>query len=142
VSGDQHVTFDRPSVLFVCVRNAGKSQMAAALMRQLVGASWDVYSAGTQPSGEINELSLQVVDELGANMDGEYPKPIDASLVTTVDHVILLGFEVTLDPAWQSRAERWEIDEPSNRGIGGLERMRLVGDDIRARTADLAARHS
>ncbi len=79
----------RPSVLFVCVRNGGKSQMAAGLLRRDAGDLVDVHSAGTTPGSSINELSAQV------------------------------------------------LDEPSDRGIDGIERMRLVRDDIAERVASL-----
>lgn len=128
-----------PSVLFVCVKNGGKSQMAAALMRQYAGAAVDVHSAGTAPAGNLNGLSRQAVEEVGASMDGESTKAIDGELLRRVDRVIVLGAEAVVDPAegMRGRIETWETDEPSERGIDGIERMRLVRDDIAARVRTL-----
>lgn len=82
-----------PTVLLVCVRNSGKSQMAAALMRQAAGERIEVHSAGTDPGAALNPLSLQVLDEVGAPTAGEVPKPIDAALLARTDLVVVLGRE-------------------------------------------------
>ncbi|WFS11217.1 low molecular weight phosphatase family protein [Rhodococcus aetherivorans] len=126
-----------PSVLFVCVKNGGKSQMAAALMRKAVGRRIAVHSAGTAPGPALNALSVQALEEVGAPVDGEYPKPIDPQLLREVDLVVTLGRDARVDAAY---VENWDTDEPSERGIDGIERMRLVRDDIAARVDALAAR--
>ncbi len=132
---------DKPSVLFVCVKNGGKSQMAAGLMRQAAGDSVDVYSAGTKPGTAINALSAQSLHEVGVDITGESPKPIDPHTVEDVDIVVTLGREAHVDPVPGTLFfVNWDTDEPSERGIDGIERMRLVRDDIAARVADLAAR--
>jgi protein-tyrosine-phosphatase len=130
----------RPSVLFVCVKNSGKSQMAAALMRQLAGDAVEVYSAGTNPGDRLNEQSAQAVEELGATFAGEQPKPIDPEVLARVDRVIVTGGDARVDPlpGMAGRIEVWETDEPSERGIEGMERMRLVRDDLRRHVYDLA----
>src|SRR5699024_10265893 len=74
-----------PAVLFVCKKNGGQSQMAAALMRQIAGASIAVHSAGTAPGASLNALSAASVAEVGASMAGEHPKPIDPALLRAVD---------------------------------------------------------
>ncbi|MFI9534384.1 low molecular weight phosphatase family protein [Nocardia fusca] len=122
-----------PSVLFVCVRNSGKSQMAAALMRQAAGNRVRVYSAGTDPGPGFNALSVQVLEEVGADIAGEAPKPVDPHLLAAVDLVVVLGREARLDSAAEIEVRTWDTDEPSLRGIDGVERMRLVRDDIAAR---------
>ncbi len=71
----------KPAVLFVCVKNGGKSQMAAALMRQTTGETVDVYSAGTNPGAEINALSAASLAEVGVDISDEKPKPIDPDLL-------------------------------------------------------------
>jgi arsenate-mycothiol transferase len=126
---------ERPSVLFVCVRNGGKSQMAAALLRHLAGDRVEVRSAGTSPGADVNALSAQAVAEVGASMDGQVPTLLDPALLTWADIVVVLGAEAVVEPAPGMRASIrvWETDEPSARGIDGLERMRLVRDDIDAR---------
>jgi arsenate-mycothiol transferase len=126
-----------PSVLFVCVKNGGKSQMAAALMRQVAGDRIVVHSAGTAPGRELNALSVQVLDEVGAPTDGEYPKPIDPQLLRQVDVVVTLGREAQVGAG--VAVQNWDTDEPSERGIEGVERMRLVRDDIAGRVEALAA---
>ncbi|MDM7490038.1 low molecular weight phosphatase family protein [Rhodococcus sp. CSLK01-03] len=126
-----------PSVLFVCVKNGGKSQMAAALMRKAAGDRIAVHSAGTAPGAELNALAVQVLEEVGAPVAGEYPKPIDPHLLSEVDLVVTLGRDARVDAA---HVENWDTDEPSERGIDGIERMRLVRDDIAARVEALAAR--
>ncbi|AWH01000.1 low molecular weight phosphatase family protein [Rhodococcus ruber] len=126
-----------PSVLFVCVKNGGKSQMAAALMRKAAGDRIVVHSAGTAPGAALNALSVQALEEVGAPVVGEYPKPIDPQLLSEVDLVVTLGRDARVDAA---HVENWDTDEPSERGIDGIERMRLVRDDIAARVDALAAR--
>jgi arsenate-mycothiol transferase len=130
----------QPSVLFVCVKNAGKSQMAAGLMRKIAGDTIDVSSAGTKPGDAINDLSAQALNEVGVDITQEKPKLIDRQLVHDVDVVVTLGREAHLDPIPGTRFESWDTDEPSERGIDGIKRMRLVRDDIAARVADLYTR--
>lgn len=129
-----------PSVLFVCVKNGGKSQMAAGLMRRAAGDSVEVHSAGTKPGGAVNALSAQSLLEVCVDLTGEQPKPIDPDLLARMEYVITLGSEATLDPVDGPAFENWDTDEPSERGIDGIERMRLVRDDIAARVDDLLAR--
>lgn len=128
------------SVLFVCVKNGGKSQMAAALMRKVAGNRVAVHSAGTVPGSSLNALSIQALEEVGAPVDGEHPKPIDPQLLRNVDLVVTLGREARVGTAPGTALENWDTDEPSERGIDGIERMRLVRDDIAARVDALAAR--
>jgi len=104
-----------PSVLFVCVKNSGKSQMAAALMRKLAGDSVHVYSAGTQPGNGINKLSAESLAEVGVDISDETPKPIDRKLLREVDFIITLGREADLEPVSGASYERWDTDEPSER---------------------------
>ena len=128
-----------PSVLFVCVKNGGKSQMAAGLMRQLAGDTVIVHSAGTKPGSSINDLSAQALLEVGVDITAEAPTPVDYELARDVDVVVTLGREAQLDPLPGTRVENWDTDEPSERGIDGIERMRLVRDDIAVRVGQLHA---
>ncbi|WP_232661436.1 arsenate-mycothiol transferase ArsC [Pseudonocardia sp. TRM90224] len=121
---------DIPSVLFVCVRNGGKSQMAAGLMRHLAGDRVEAHSAGTNPGTSINALSAESLTEVGADMSGETPKPIDPALLARVDLVITLGREAHVDVPDGVELRTWDTDEPSERGIEGIERMRHIRDDI------------
>lgn len=131
----------RPSVLFVCVKNGGKSQIAAALMRQLAQGRVEVFSAGTAAGTSLNAEAAEAVVEVGASMDGEHPKPVDPEVLGRVDRVVVLGSEAHVEPppGMAGSIVTWETDEPSTRGIGGMERMRLVRDDIRGRVQALLA---
>jgi len=128
----------KPAVLFVCVKNGGKSQMAAGLMRKIAGDLVDVHSAGTQPATAVNALSAASLNEVGVDISGETPKLIDPQLVQDVDIVVNLGREAHVEPVPGTRFENWDTDEPSERGIEGIERMRLVRDDIASRVRLLA----
>lgn len=132
----------RPSVLFVCAKNGGKSQMAAGLMRQLAGDRVDVHSAGTKPGTAVNALSAESLGELGIDISDQTPTPVDPQLVADVDVVVILGREAQLDPVPGTEFQNWDTDEPSERGIDGIERMRLVRDDIAARVRRLAGQLS
>jgi arsenate-mycothiol transferase len=126
-----------PSVLFVCVKNGGKSQMAAGLLRQLAGDTVEVHSAGTSPGAAVNALSAQALSEVGVDITTEQPRPVDYALARKVDLVVTLGREARLDPIPGTPVENWDTDEPSERGVDGLERMRLIRDDIAARVQRL-----
>jgi arsenate-mycothiol transferase len=120
-----------PSVLFV--GNGGKSQMAPGLMRKAAGDRVEVHSAGTNPGTSINTLSAEV----GADRSGETPKPIDPELLRRVDLVVTLGREAQVEVPEGVELRNWDSDEPSERGIEGIERMRLVRDDIDSRVYEL-----
>ncbi|MEV7134342.1 low molecular weight phosphatase family protein [Arthrobacter sp. NPDC093128] len=126
-----------PAVLFVCSKNGGKSQLAAGLMKQLAGGAVTVYSAGTKPGRSLNPQAVESLTELGIDITGEHPKPVTDEVLDTVDAVIILGTEAKLEPHEGTRFEIWETDEPSDRAIEGMERMRLVRDDIKARVQKL-----
>jgi len=132
-------TTKAPSVLFVCSRNGGKSQLAAGLMNQLANGTVTVHSAGTKPADALNPESVGSLAELGIDITGEHPKPVTAEMLDTADVVIVLGKEAKLEPRDGTRIEFWDTDEPSERGIEGMERMGLVRDDIRARVRKLYA---
>jgi arsenate-mycothiol transferase len=126
-----------PSVLFVCVKNAGKSQMAAGLMRKIAGDSVDVHSAGTKPGSRVNKLSAESLAEVGVDITDQTPTPIDLNLLRDVDLVVTLGREAHVEPLAGTRFETWATDEPSERGIEGIERMRLIRVDIEDRVRRL-----
>lgn len=132
-----------PTVLFVCVSNAGKSQMAAALLRHLAREGQvdvTVHSAGTRPGPALNAGSAATVAEVGADMSSEHPKAVDPSLLARADRVIVVGTGARLEPVPGMRApgiEVWATDEPSERGIDGPDRMRLIRDDIADRCRGL-----
>ena len=129
-----------PSVLFVCVKNGGKSQMAAGLMTKEAGDTVEVHSAGTKPGTAVNAQSAESLLEVGVDITTEQPKPIDPALLARMDYVITLGREAQVEKVAGPVYENWDTDEPSTRGIEGMERMRLVRDDIAVRVRDLHAR--
>ena len=131
----------RPTVLFVCVGNGGKSQMAAALARAEAGDRVEIHSAGTTPGTKLNAESVAAIAEAGADMSGGVPKGVDEQLLRAVDRTVLLGADaqLTLPADARGTCERWLTDEPSRRGIDGMERMRLIRDDIHARVRTLLA---
>ncbi|MCU1533072.1 MAG: low molecular weight phosphatase family protein [Arthrobacter sp.] len=132
-------TTKTPSVLFVCSKNGGKSQLAAGLMSQIAGRAVTVYSAGTKPGKSLNPQAVESLTELGIDFTGEHPKPVTDEVLDAVDVVIVLGTEAKVEPHEGTRFEVWETDEPSERGIEGMERMRLVRDDIKTRVQQLHA---
>lgn len=129
----------KPSVLFVCSKNGGKSQLAAGLMRELAGEAVEVHSAGTKPGSRLNAESVESLAELGIDISAEHPKAVAEDVLEAADVVVVLGTEAKLEQRGTARFETWETDEPSARGIEGMERMRLVRDDIRARVQALYA---
>ncbi|MDU0479724.1 low molecular weight phosphatase family protein [Staphylococcus chromogenes] len=122
-------------VLFICVGNGGKSQMAAALAEKHAGDRLEIHSAGTKPGTSLNQESIEAIAEVGADMSGGTPKAIDPAVRASADRVIVLGEDAQLDGDF----ERWVTVEPSHDGITGMERMRLVRDDIDARVRQLIA---
>lgn len=131
-------TATTPSVLFVCVKNGGKSQMAAGLMRKAAGDAVTVHSAGTRPGNAINGLSAQVLLEVGVDITDHTPQQLTDDLIAAADRVIVLGREAEVRAVDGTPIETWETDEPSDRGIDGIDRMRLVRDDIDRRVRRLA----
>ena len=127
----------KPSVLFVCSKNGGKSQLAAGLMRELAGDAVEVHSAGTTPGVALNGQSVESLAELGIDISAEHPKAVTEDVLDAADVVVVLGTEAKLEQQGTARFETWETDEPSARGVEGMERMRLVRDDIKARVEAL-----
>ena len=131
---------DPINVLFVCVSNRGKSVMAERLsvtVTDRIAAS----SAGTNAKigGQVNDLSAQVLAEVGADAVGHQPRQLTDDLMRAADLVVVVGTaEVT--PPDGVALEVWDTDEPSERGIDGIERMRLIRDDITNRIRALADR--
>ncbi|MEG9250141.1 low molecular weight phosphatase family protein [Arthrobacter sp. Soc17.1.1.1] len=128
---------DKPSVLFVCVKNGGKSQMAAGLMDKVAGDSVTTASAGSKPGSSVNALSAEVLAEVGVDISQNVPRQITREDQEKADLVVILGAEAQVDEVEGTLYERWETDEPSERGIDGIERMRLVRDDILERVTTL-----
>lgn len=125
-----------PSVLFVCVHNAGRSQMAAAFMRQLSGGRVDVLSAGSEPTDRINPIAVEAMAEEGIDLAGESPKLLTTDAVQESDVVITMGCGDTCPIFPGKRYEDWELTDPAGRP---LEEVRPIRDDIKRRVATLLA---
>ena len=120
----------RPSVLFVCVHNAGRSQMAAGYLRRLAGDRIEVRSAGSLPAERINPVAIEAMREEGIDITAEQPKVLTPEAVQASDVVITMGCGDACPFFPGKRYEDWEFDDPAGRGI---EAVRPIRDEIRAR---------
>ncbi|MCD9199665.1 arsenate reductase ArsC [Aeromicrobium wangtongii] len=125
---------DRPSVLFVCVHNAGRSQMAAGFLLELAGDRIDVRSAGSQPGAAVNPVAVEAMGEVGIDISGAHPKILTADAVEASDVVITMGCGDACPYFPGKRYEDWVLDDPAGQGI---EVVRRVRDDIRERVETL-----
>jgi arsenate reductase (thioredoxin) len=125
---------DKPSVLFVCVHNAGRSQMAAGYLRHLAGDTVEVRSAGSEPGDRINPVAVQAMAEDGIDIADEQPKILTTKAVKTSDVVITMGCGDTCPYYPGKRYEDWVLDDPAGQGI---EVVRPIRDEIRRRVGKL-----
>ncbi|MDV7136720.1 arsenate-mycothiol transferase ArsC [Williamsia muralis] len=130
------------SVLFVCVSNRGKSVMAQDLSSTLAKEVFTASSAGTAAAidGRVNDLSAQVLTEVGVDIGSHQPRQLTDELMRDADLTVVLGSSAAVVAPDGAAVEEWNTDEPSLRGIDGIERMRLIRDDIAARITELTAR--
>ena len=125
-----------PSVLFVCVHNAGRSQMAAGFMRELSEGRVEVLSAGSEPKDQINPIAIQAMAEEGIDIAGEQPKILTTDAVRESDVVITMGCGDTCPIFPGKRYEDWDLTDPAGRPI---EEVRPIRDEIRQRVEGLLA---
>ena len=123
-----------PSVLFVCVHNAGRSQMAAGYMEALSNGRVSVLSAGSEPKDQINPLAVEVMAEEGIDIANNVPKILTVDAVKESDVVITMGCGDTCPIFPGKRYEDWELIDPAGKDI---ETVRAVRDDIKARIQNL-----
>jgi len=124
----------RPSVLFVCVHNAGRSQMAAGLLSHLAGDRIEVRSAGTEPADRINPAAVAAMNEIGIDITAATPKVLTADTVETSDVVITMGCGDTC-PYFPGVSYRdWKLDDPAGQPVEAVRRIR---DDIAERVKEL-----
>jgi arsenate reductase len=126
----------KPTVLFVCVHNAGRSQMAAGYMQALAGDRVDVLSAGSEPKDQINPVAIQAMAEEGIDIAGNQPKVLTTQAVRDSDVVITMGCGDACPIFPGKRYEDWELTDPAGRGI---EDVRPIRDDIKGRIQALLA---
>jgi protein-tyrosine-phosphatase len=125
---------DKPSVLYVCVHNAGRSQMAAAYTMHLSGGAVEVRSAGSAPADQVNPAAVEAMLEEGIDMSAEQPKILTTEAVKDSDVVITMGCGDTCPIFPGKRYEDWELDDPAGQGV---EAVRPIRDEIRARVVAL-----
>lgn len=124
----------RPSVLFVCVHNAGRSQMAAGFLSALAGDAVEVRSAGSMPAEQINPTAVEAMAEVGIDITGAQPKVLTTEAVQASDVVITMGCGDVCPYFPGKRYEDWVLDDPAGQGI---EAVRPIRDSIRARIENL-----
>ncbi|MGM7680196.1 arsenate reductase ArsC [Microbacterium sp. A94] len=130
------MTDTKPSVLFVCVHNAGRSQMAAGFLRDIAGDRIEVRSAGSMPADQINPIAVDAMAELGIDITAESPKVLTAEAVQASDVVITMGCGDACPIFPGKRYEDWELEDPAGQGI---DSVRPIRDDIRARIEELVS---
>ncbi len=127
---------DKPSVLFVCVHNAGRSQMAAAYLTHLAGDRVEVRSAGSAPADAVNPAAVEAMAEEGIDMSAEIPKVLTDEAVRASDVVITMGCGDTCPIYPGKRYEDWKLDDPAGQGV---DAVRPIRDEIRKRIEGLIA---
>ncbi len=127
---------DKPSVLFVCVHNAGRSQMAAAYLTHLAGDRVDVRSAGSAPADSVNPAAIEAMLEEGIDMSAEVPKVLSLDAVRESDVVITMGCGDACPIYPGKRYEDWKLEDPAGQGV---DAVRPIRDEIRARIEQLIA---
>lgn len=124
----------KPTVLFVCVHNAGRSQMAAGYLRHLAGERIHVLSAGSAPAESINQVAVQVMAEEGIDISTTAPQLLSVDSVRSSDVVITMGCGDACPVFPGKRYEDWELADPAGQGV---DTVRQIRDDIKARIAKL-----
>jgi arsenate reductase len=127
---------DKPSVLFVCVHNAGRSQMAAAFLTSLAGDRVNVLSAGSMPADQVNPAAVEAMREVGIDISANAPKILTDEAVQDSDVVITMGCGDTCKFYPGKRYEDWVLEDPAGKGV---ESVRPIRDEIRARVEALIA---
>jgi arsenate reductase (thioredoxin) len=125
---------EQPEVLFVCVHNAGRSQMAAGLVKLRSGGRIHVRSAGSAPAHEINPAVIEAMDELGVDMSEEFPKPLTDEVVRAADVVITMGCGDACPIYPGKRYEDWELEDPAGKPLATVRRIR---DELDGRVQQL-----
>ncbi|MCQ9164791.1 MULTISPECIES: arsenate reductase ArsC [unclassified Arthrobacter] len=129
-------TAKKPSVLFVCVHNAGRSQMAAAYLTALSGGAIEVRSAGSEPAGSVNPAAVAAMAEDGIDLSAGTPKVLTADAVKASDVVITMGCGDTCPVFPGKRYEDWDLPDPAGQGV---DAVRPIRDDIKSRIQALVA---
>lgn len=126
----------RPAVLFLCVHNAGRSQMAAGWMRHLAGDRVEVYSGGSEPASEVNPVAVEAMAEVGIDISGETPRRWSDQAVRAADVVVTMGCGDACPVYPGKRYVDWELEDPAGKT---LEEVRPIRDEIEHRVRGLLA---
>jgi len=124
------ITAMNPSVLFLCVHNAGRSQMAAGWLQHLAGGRVQVYSGGSEPASEVNPAAIAAMAEVGIDISSEFPKPWTDEIVRAADVVVTMGCGDACPLFPGQRYEDWVLEDPAGLGV---ESVRPIRDEIRRR---------
>ena len=127
---------ERPTVLFVCVHNAGRSQMAQGWLRRLAGDRVTVLSAGSEPADQVNPSAIAAMSEVGIDITAEQPKILTVDAVKESDVVVTMGCGDTCPFYPGKRYEDWVLQDPAGQGI---DAVRPIRDEIKARVTALIA---
>jgi arsenate reductase (thioredoxin) len=119
-----------PSIVFLCVHNAGRSQMAAAWAKSLGGDRLDVFSGGSDPASEVNPAAIEAMGEVGIDIKSEFPKPWTDEVIRAADVIITMGCGDACPVFPRKRYEDWEVEDPAGQDI---EHVRPIRDDIESR---------
>jgi protein-tyrosine-phosphatase len=131
-----HLADERPAVLFLCVHNAGRSQMASGWLRHLAGDSIDVFSGGSEPGSEVNSVAVAAMAEVGIDIASEFPRPWTDEVVRAVDVIVTMGCGDACPVYPGKRYEDWDLTDPAGQPI---DVVRAVRDEIEARVRRLMA---
>ncbi|MEU7620336.1 arsenate reductase ArsC [Micromonospora rifamycinica] len=127
---------DKPSVLFVCVHNAGRSQMAAGWLRHLAGDTVEVRSAGSAPADAVNPAAVQAMREVGIDITDQTPRLLEYATALSSDVIVTMGCGDTCPVFPGRRYEDWTLDDPAGQGVAAV---RPIRDEIRERVERLLA---
>jgi arsenate reductase (thioredoxin) len=130
------VIIDKPSVMFLCVHNAGRSQMASGWLRHLAGDRVEVFSGGSEPAGSVNPAAIEAMAEVGVDIRTEFPKPWTDEIVRSADVVVTMGCGDACPVFPGKRYEDWVLDDPAGKD---LDTVRAIRDEIRGRVEHLLA---
>lgn len=129
----------RPRVLFLCVHNAGRSQMALGWFQHLAGDRAIAWSGGSEPATEVNRAAIEAMAEVGIDIAGEFPKPWTEEIVQAADVVVTMGCGDACPLYPGKRYEDWELDDPAGRDLSAVRAIRdEIADRVRALLASLS----
>lgn len=126
----------KPSVLFVCVHNAGRSQMAAGWLRHLAGDAVEVRSAGSEPAGQVNPVAVAAMREVGIDITANTPRQLDSATAESSDVLVTMGCGDVCPVFPGKRYLDWQLDDPAGQD---LDAVRVIRDEIRTRVERLLA---